>query len=94
MELFPLPTGMTVLLGVSLIAAVVAHWRIERFWPASLVSAVVTVAAFFAVCLVQAGTPNPLEPLALVYFGGFGFVVAVVFGGLVRAARRAVPGRA
>jgi hypothetical protein len=94
MELLPLPTGMAVLLGVSLIAAVVAHWRIERFWSASLVSAVATVAVFFAVCLAQAGMPNPLEPLALVYFAGFGFLVAVVMGGLVRAARRAVPGRA
>ena len=94
MELLPLPTGMTVLLGIALVVAVVSHWRILSFWRASLVSAAVTPSVFLAVCLLQAGLPDPLEPLAFAYFAGFGFVAAVVVGGLVRAARAAVPVRA
>jgi hypothetical protein len=94
MELLPLPTGMAVLLGIALVVALFSHWRIHRFWRASLVSAAATPAVFLAACLVQAGLPDPLEPLALAYFSGFGFVVAVLSGGLIRVARVAVPVRA
>lgn len=94
MDLFPPPTGMVVLLGIALIASVVAHWRIRRFWPASLLSALATTAAFAVASYLQAGVPTSLEPRPMAYFTGFGLLVAVVVGLLARAVRRPAQGRA
>lgn len=94
MELFPLPTGMVVLLGIALVVSVAAHWRIRRFWLACLLSAVVTTAGFLVASFLQAGVPTSLEPRPIVYFTGFGLLVAIVMGLLVKVLRQTVPGRA
>ena len=93
MTLIPLPTGMVVLLAVAVVVAAITHWRVHRFWRATVMSALATVAVFFVLCLLQAGLPDPLEPRAIALFGGFGLLVATVMGVLVRAARASLPRR-
>ena len=94
MELLPLPTGMVVLLSIAVAVSVAAHWRIRRFWLASLLSALVTTAAFFVASYLQAGIPTSFEPRPIAYFTGFGLLVAVVIGLLLKAIRQPGQGRA
>jgi len=91
MDLFPLPTGMVVLTAIALAVAVVSHWRIQRFWRASLLSAVLAPILFLLACILQTGVPNPLLPVAFAYFTGFALLVAVVVGMAFSLWRRLQP---
>ena len=91
MEFFPLPTGMAVLAGISLIVAILCHRRIRGFWRASLASAVVTPLIFLVACLLQAGVPDSLGPMAFLLFAGFALLVALAVGGTASIARRFLP---
>ena len=90
----PLPQGMIVLLVIAIVVAVVAHWRIRNFWPASVVSGIATFAVFYLVCLLQAGPPEPTGAKAFALFAGFGFIVAVVAGLAAKVVRPALSRRA
>ncbi len=91
MDLLPLPTGMIVLLVISVVAASLCHWRVRGFWRASFLSSVLTPLLFFVASFLQAGMPQPLEPLAFVFFAGFSLLVAMVVGALATLTRRLAP---
>ena len=92
--MLPLPTGVTVLILIAAVAAVVAHWRIKHFFLASTISALCSVGVFFIASTLQAGIPDPLEPVAFAYFFGFAFLIAMAIGALVRLTSRLRPARA
>ena len=92
--MLPVPTGVTVLILISVVAAALAHWRIKRFFLASTISALCSVGFFFIASTLQAGIPDPLEPIALIYFFGFAFLIALAIGALVRLTNRLRPARA
>ncbi|MCD9047087.1 hypothetical protein [Luteimonas sp. MHLX1A] len=95
MDFSQVPTGMIVLASVAVIAALIMHWRMRKFWLASVASAASTVAVFLVLSVIQQrGLPDPLEPLAFFYFALFGLVVAIIVGGFVRAVRLVLPVRA
>ncbi len=91
MDLLPLPTGMIVLLALSIASACLCHWRVCGFWRASFLSALLTPLLFFVASYLQAGIPEPLEPIAFVFFGGFSLLVAIGIGVLAILARRFAP---
>ena len=91
MNLASMPTGMIVLLAIAIGVAALCHWRIRRFWTAAVVSALFTPAIFFAASTIQGGLPDPLRPVALVYFAGFALLIALVVGLVFSAARRLLP---
>jgi hypothetical protein len=75
-----IPTGVVVLLVISVAVALASHWWLRGLWRASAVTALVAPAIFFVASTFQAGLPNPLRFLALVYFAGFAFLIAVLVG--------------
>ena len=93
-NMLPLPTGVTVLILIAVVAAALVHWRIKRFFLASTISALCSVGVFFIASTLQAGIPDPLEPIALVYFFGFAFLIALAIGVLGRLTSRIRPARA
>ena len=91
---FPLPTGMLVLLVIALVVWAISHWRVRRFWPATLMSAIATTTLFAAASFIQAGVPTSFEPRPLAYFTGAGLLVAMVMGLLANVARCTASARA
>jgi hypothetical protein len=91
MNLASMPTGMIVLLTIAFGVAAICHWRIRRFWRATVVTALVTPAIFFIASTIQGGLPDPLRPVALVYFAGFALLIAMLVGLAFSAVRRLLP---
>lgn len=82
-------TGFLVLLAISVICAFIAHWKVRRFWKATLVSAPAATLTFMLFSTVQAGFPDPFRPVALLYFSGFALLVSAQVGaGFVLARHR------
>ena len=92
--MLPLPTGVTVLILIAVVASAAAHWRIKQFFFASTISALCSVGVFFIASTLQAGVPDPLEPIAFAYFFGFAFLIAIAIGAVVRLKSRLRPARA
>ena len=92
--MLPLPTGVAVLILIAVVAAAVAHWRIKHFLFASAVGALCSVGVFFIASTLQAGIPDPLEPIAFAYFLGFSLLNALAVGALARVTSRFRPARA
>jgi uncharacterized membrane protein len=78
-----MPTGFLVLLAISVVFAVLAHWQIRNFWIATLASAPATTITFMAVTTVQAGFPDPFRPVALLYFSGLALLVSAQVGAAI-----------
>ena len=93
-NMLPLPTGVTVLILIAVVAAALMHWRIKRFFLASTISALCSVGVFFIASTLQAGIPDPLEPPAVAYFFGFAFLIALGIGALARLTNRLRTARA
>lgn len=82
-----MPTGFLVLLAVSVICAVIAHWNFRSYWIAVLVSTPATTIAFMFVSTAQAGFPDPFKPISLLHFSGFAFLVSAQVGAAFVLAR-------
>jgi hypothetical protein len=82
-------TGFLVLIGISVVAALLAHWVIRRYLLASLCAAVGASIAFQFVVYLHLGYLDPFFIFALVVGAAVAFGVAVVIGvPFIRARRK------
>jgi hypothetical protein len=96
MNIAPLSTGTLVFLGIAIGVAVLSHWRIRRFWLASLVSAVATFVIFLVASTIQAGLrlPDSLGVVSFLFLAGSAFLIAAIVGFVVASIRRLILTRA
>jgi hypothetical protein len=74
------PEGMIVLTGCAVLVAALMHWRIGRFWVASLFSGFATFILFFMICFLFERLPAQRGIAPLVLISGYGYLVAVIVG--------------
>jgi len=81
--------GPFVLAGVSALCAVIAHWRIRRYFLASLISALAAALSFQVLVTLQLGHVDPFAPVAFVMSLLVTAAIALLAGLPFVASRRA-----
>ena len=73
-------TGILILIGISLITALLCHWLIRNYFIAALCALVIADTAFQFAAYLHDGHLDPFFIIALVTGGGIAFAIAVMVG--------------
>ena len=73
-------TGILVLVGISISAALLFHWRIRNYFAASSCAALVADACFQFAAYLHLGHLDPFFIIAFVIGGGVALAIAAVTG--------------
>ncbi|MFT3897623.1 MAG: hypothetical protein QM719_07990 [Thermomonas sp.] len=81
-------SGLFVLAAISVLCAVIVHWRVRRYLPATIISAFAAALLFQLAAAWQLGYVDSFAPVAFVVSLLITTIIGLVVGLLFRASRR------